>query len=128
MRKLACITLSSEPGGTMPGGGVSGLSLIAHQHRHLGAERLAVELDRLFAAAFEEQVRLDLHQNSFQRCDSFALEIPFASGCSTRPTLASTLQGPAPAAARYRNTKQNITASSPWFRIGQNPCGACAMK
>jgi hypothetical protein len=32
-----------------------------HEHRHLGAQRAAVELDRLVAAAFEEQVGLDLH-------------------------------------------------------------------
>src|SRR5262245_59722789 len=31
--------------------------LIAHHHLDLGAERLLVELDRLFAAAVEEQIR-----------------------------------------------------------------------
>ena len=35
--------------------------LETHEHRHLGAERAAVELDRLLAAAIEEQVGLDLH-------------------------------------------------------------------
>src|SRR5262249_20850155 len=36
-------------------------------------------------------------------------------------SLASTLQGPGPAAHRYRNTKQYIIASSPPFRIGSQP-------
>jgi len=35
--------------------------LEAHEHRHLGAERAAVELDCLLAAAVEEQIGLDLH-------------------------------------------------------------------
>jgi hypothetical protein len=32
----------------------------AHEHHHLGAKHLTVELDRFLAAAFEEQVGLDL--------------------------------------------------------------------
>src|SRR5712691_6269030 len=35
--------------------------LEAHEHRHLGSERAAVELDRLLAATVEEQIGLDLH-------------------------------------------------------------------
>ena len=42
-----------------------GAVLEAHEHRHLGAERAAVELDRLLAAAVEEQVGLDQHDVSF---------------------------------------------------------------
>jgi hypothetical protein len=41
--------------------------LETHEHRDLGAERAAVELDRLLAAALEEQVGLDLHGVSFSR-------------------------------------------------------------
>ena len=36
-----------------------------HEHRHLRAECAAVELERLLAAAIEEQVGLDLHCVSF---------------------------------------------------------------
>src|SRR5208282_2077687 len=42
-----------------------GAVLEAHEHRHLGAERLAVELERLLGAAVEKQVGLDLHWLSF---------------------------------------------------------------
>jgi hypothetical protein len=35
-----------------------------HEHRYLGAEFAAVELDRFLAAAVEEQVRLNLHRVS----------------------------------------------------------------
>src|SRR5438132_13269545 len=48
MRRLACMILFSEPGRTIPGGGGSGLSFETHQHRGLGTECLAVELDCLF--------------------------------------------------------------------------------
>jgi len=34
---------------------------VAHHADHFGADRLAVELDRFFAAAVEEQIGLDLH-------------------------------------------------------------------
>jgi len=34
---------------------------VAHQHLDLGVEHFAVELDGLFAAAFEKQVGLDVH-------------------------------------------------------------------
>jgi hypothetical protein len=37
-----------------------GAVLVTHEGCHLGAERLAVELERLLAAPLEEQVRLDL--------------------------------------------------------------------
>ena len=39
--------------------------LEAHQYRHLSAENVAVEFDRLLAAAVKEQVRLDLHDFPF---------------------------------------------------------------
>ena len=48
----------------MPGCGGSGLSLEAHEHHHLSAEGLLIELDRLLAAAIEEQVGLDVHSIS----------------------------------------------------------------
>ena len=38
--------------------------LVAHEHRHFRAKRLLVELDRLFAAAIEEQIGLYLHHGS----------------------------------------------------------------
>ena len=73
MRRHECITLSSLPGGTMPGGGGSGALLEAHEHLDLGAERALVELDRLLAATVEEQIGLDLHDfpsrgTSVRRC------------------------------------------------------------
>jgi len=36
-----------------------GTLLEAHQHLHLSAERVAIEIDRLLAAAAERQVGLD---------------------------------------------------------------------
>jgi hypothetical protein len=50
--------LSSLPGGHMPGGCWLRALLEAHHHVDLGAERLLVELERLFAAAVEEQIGL----------------------------------------------------------------------
>src|SRR5262249_8754218 len=44
--------------------------LIAHHHLDLGAERLLVELDRLLAAAVEEQIRCR-HGLSLLCCKSF---------------------------------------------------------
>src|SRR6516164_1419980 len=38
-----------------------GALLEAHHHEHLGADRLAVECDRLFATSVERQVGLDQH-------------------------------------------------------------------
>jgi hypothetical protein len=38
--------------------------LETHEHRHLRAERPAVEFDRLFAATVEEQISLNLHGGS----------------------------------------------------------------
>ena len=38
-----------------------GTVLPTHQHRHLGAERLLIEIERLVAAAVEEQIGLNLH-------------------------------------------------------------------
>jgi hypothetical protein len=44
--------------------------LEAHEHRHLGAEHAAVELDCFLAVAVEEQIGLDVHDISFSglRC------------------------------------------------------------
>src|SRR5262249_24277176 len=42
-----------------------GVVLVAHEHEHLGAERLAIEIDSLFAPAVKEQIRLDLHGISY---------------------------------------------------------------
>src|SRR5215472_8202887 len=44
-----------------------GAFLETHQHGGLGTERLAVELDRLFAASVKGQVRLDQHVSSFAK-------------------------------------------------------------
>jgi len=41
-----------------------------------------------------------------------------------RRSSVSKLQPPPPAAAMYRKMKQNRTAGSPWFKIGQAPFGA----
>ena len=59
--RQACMTLSPQLSGIMPGGGGSGALLEAHQHLHLRAEHIAIELDRFLAAAAEEQIRLDQH-------------------------------------------------------------------
>ena len=46
----------------------------------------------------------------------------------TAPRAASALQGPAPRAAMYRNTKQYSTASSPWFSIGSSARQPCPIQ
>ena len=45
---------------SLPGGGL-GVVLVAHQHGHLRAQRAAVEVQGLFAAAFKHQIGLDFH-------------------------------------------------------------------
>jgi hypothetical protein len=38
--------------------------LVAHQHLDLGADRFAIELERLIAATVEEKIRDDLHRGA----------------------------------------------------------------
>jgi hypothetical protein len=57
-RKLQCMILFSNPGGTWPGGELRAL-LEAHHHLDLGAERFAIEFHRLFASPVEEEVNLN---------------------------------------------------------------------
>jgi hypothetical protein len=59
--------LFSEPGGNHARRRGFGAFLETHQHGGLGTERLAVELDRLFAASVKGQVRLDQHVSSFAK-------------------------------------------------------------
>ena len=61
IRKLACMILFSEPGGTMPAAAGPGLSLKRISIVTSAPSALLVELDRLLAAAVEEQIGLDLH-------------------------------------------------------------------
>src|ERR1700730_7716105 len=56
MRRLACMILFSEPGATITGRRRLGAFLETHQHSGLGAKRLPVELDRLFAASVKRQI------------------------------------------------------------------------
>src|SRR5262245_7312640 len=53
---------------------------------------------------------------------------PGAGTAERRLSTASRLHGPAPAAEKYSQTKQNMTAGSPPFITGQKPRGACPMK
>src|SRR4029077_15289402 len=48
-----------------------GAVLVAHEHHDFRADRALIELDRLFAAAVEEQIRLDLHDISLVFFDRF---------------------------------------------------------
>src|SRR5262245_429575 len=61
----ACMILSAAPGMLTEG---SGAVLVAHQHRHLGAQGLPVEVECFLTAAFEEDVRLDLRCRCRRRC------------------------------------------------------------
>jgi len=56
----------------------SGASLEAQHHLHLGAERLAVELDRLFAASIEHKIRLDRHRTLLPRGTPLSRPRPLA--------------------------------------------------
>ena len=59
--KLQCITLSSAPGGTIPGGKGSGLSRKRISISTSAPSAALVELERLLAPTVEAQIGLDLH-------------------------------------------------------------------
>ena len=65
MRKLICITLSSQPGGTMIGIRAAGSVLEAHDETGSRRRARAVEFDRFLAAAIEKQVSLNVHCFTF---------------------------------------------------------------
>src|SRR6266542_2568685 len=109
-------------------GGV-GAVLEAHEHRHLGAERAPVELDRLLAAALEEQVGLDLHR-AWHRHDSFwsgvvcpSHSLALGSGLVHRLPLPSSRSGRPKSTACCPGSARFVTG-----RQSRRYCGANARK
>src|SRR6185312_12544643 len=63
--------------------------LEAREHLHLGAERLAVELDRLLAATVEEDIRLHDHREPPRR-EAVLADAPIRAHPSTAKRDVST--------------------------------------